>query len=67
MGNRDEEVEEPLPVVDGHILPPDKPGIGVEVDEEACARRPPDLARKPGGMVVTRYGAYYADGGMADS
>ena len=60
-------VKEPLPVVDGHILPPDKPGIGVEVDEAACARRQPDFARKPGGMVVTRYGAYHPDGGVADS
>jgi len=60
-------VKEPLPVVDGHILPPEKPGIGVEVDEEACARYRPDFSRKPGGMVVRQYGAYHEDGGVADS
>ena len=60
-------VKEPLPVVDGHILPPEKPGIGVEVDEEACARRPPDFSKAAGGMIVKRYGAYHEDGGVADS
>ena len=60
-------VKEPLPVVDGHILPPSRPGIGVEVDEEACARRPPDFSRPAGGKVVNPYGAYHEDGGVADS
>ena len=60
-------VVDPLPVVDGHILPPDKPGIGVEVDEAACPRRPPDFERRAGGRVIREYGAYHADGGIADS
>jgi galactonate dehydratase len=60
-------VKDPLPVVAGHILPPDRPGLGVEVDEEACARRAPDFAKAAGGQVVRSYGAYHPDGGVADS
>ncbi|MEZ4684352.1 MAG: galactonate dehydratase, partial [Caldilineaceae bacterium] len=61
-------VKDPLPVVDGHILPPTKPGIGVEVDEEACAKRPPDFSlEKARHMSVGRYGARHADGGVADA
>jgi galactonate dehydratase len=60
-------VKDPLPVVDGHILPPDRPGLGVEVDEEACARRAPDFTKAAGGQVVRSYGAYHPDGGVADS
>lgn len=37
---RDEVVDAPLEIVDGHVLPPTRPGIGVEVDEEAAARYP---------------------------
>jgi galactonate dehydratase len=61
-------VKEPLPVVDGYIYPPAKPGLGVEVDEVACARRQPDFSQlKAGGMVIRSYGAFHADGGVADS
>lgn len=61
-------VKEPLPVIDGHILPPTKPGIGVEVDEDACARRPPDFSlEKARAMSAGRYGAFHPDGGVADS
>jgi galactonate dehydratase len=61
-------VKEPLPVVDGYIYPPTKPGLGVEVDEAACARRPPDFSPlKAGGMATRNYGAFHADGGVADS
>lgn len=60
-------VKEPLPVVDGHILPPDKPGLGVEVDEQACARRQPDFSKAAAGQVVGRYGALHDDGSVADS
>jgi galactonate dehydratase len=59
---------EPLPVVDGHILPPTKPGLGVEVDEAECAKRPPDFSiEKAGGMAMRYYHATHEDGGVADS
>jgi len=61
-------VKEPLPIVDGHILPPTKPGLGVEVDEAACARRPPDFSiAKAGGMAMRYYHATHVDGSVADS
>jgi galactonate dehydratase len=61
-------VREPLPVVDGHILPPTKPGLGVEVDEQACQRYPPDFSvEKVRQMVLGSYGAFHKDGGIADS
>ena len=61
-------VKEPLPVIGGYILPPQKPGIGVEVDEAACARHQPDFSKpRAGGMVVRRYGAFHEDGSVADS
>lgn len=59
-------VKDPLTIVDGHILPPDRPGLGVEVDEEACARRAPDFAKVVGNRVVRGYGAYHPDGGVTD-
>jgi galactonate dehydratase len=37
---RDEVVAEPLIVKDGFIYPSDKPGLGIEVDEQAAARHP---------------------------
>lgn len=61
-------VKEPLPVVDGYIYPPTKPGIGVEVDEAACARYAPDFStHKSGGQIVRSYAAFHPDGGIADS
>ena len=60
-------VVEPLPVVDGHILPPTKPGIGVEVNEAACLRRQPDFSIGTTRTFVSWYGAKHADGGVADS
>ncbi len=33
-------VKEPLQIKNGHILVPDKPGIGVELDETALPRFP---------------------------
>ena len=55
---RDEVVDAPLAIVDGHVLPPETPGIGVRVDEEAAARhpyRPEPEAR-----------AFHLDGAVAD-
>jgi galactonate dehydratase len=61
-------IKEPLPVVNGYIYPPDKPGLGVEVDEAACARRQPDFSKaKAGGMARRNYGAFHEDGSVADS
>lgn len=61
-------IKDPLPVIDGYIHPPEKPGLGVEVDEAACARRQPDFSRAGAGGMTTRvYGAFHTDGGVADS
>jgi galactonate dehydratase len=61
-------VKDPLPIVGGHILPPTSPGLGVEVDEDACARRAPDFSSEHvRGMAMRYYGAFHADGGVADS
>ncbi len=60
-------VDEPLPVVDGHILPPDKPGLGVEVDEAACARHAPDFSSEAVQSSYSLYLAHHHDGGVADS
>jgi galactonate dehydratase len=61
-------VKDPLPVVNGYIQPPTKPGLGIEVDEAACARRPPDFSiGKAGSMARRYYGAAHEDGGVADS
>lgn len=61
-------VRDPLPVVDGHILPPTKPGLGIEVDEAECARRVPDYSfEKAGGMATRYYTAFHEDGSVADS
>ena len=54
-------VVEPLEVKDGHIEPPTKPGIGVEVDEAAVAKQPADFSKQRS----TR--ATHADGSVADS
>ena len=40
-------VKDLLPVVDGYILPPDKPGLGVEVDEDAQPAACPTFPRRP--------------------
>jgi galactonate dehydratase len=37
---RSEVLDEPLAVVDGAIAPPTRPGLGVEIDEQAAARHP---------------------------
>ena len=35
-----------VPFADGHLLPPEVPGLGVEIDEEAAARHAPSGARE---------------------
>lgn len=61
-------VKDPFEVVKGHILPPTKPGLGIEVDEKACAKRKPDYSfDKAGGMATRYYTAFHEDGGVADS
>jgi galactonate dehydratase len=61
-------VKDPLPVRDGWIDPPTRPGLGVEVDEAECARRPPDFSlEKAGGLATRYYGAFHTDGSVADS
>ena len=37
---RNEVVDEPLAVEAGHVLPPTRPGLGVEIDEQAAAGYP---------------------------
>ncbi len=39
-GVRREVVKEPIPLVKGYLEIPEKPGLGVELDEEAAARHP---------------------------
>jgi galactonate dehydratase len=61
-------VKDPLEVVDGYILPPTKPGIGVELDEEACAKRAPDFSvEKVRKTVLGMFQAFHNDGSIADS
>ncbi len=59
-------VKEPLPIVDGHILPPEKPGIGVEVDEAAVARHQPDFSVDKTRQRIAWYREFHPDGGIAD-
>jgi galactonate dehydratase len=37
---RSEVVKEDLVLVDGQMLIPERPGLGIDIDEEACARHP---------------------------
>lgn len=61
-------VKDPLPVVDGYILPPTKPGLGVELDEAACAKRKPDFSiDKVRQNVFGMFQAFHPDGSVADS
>jgi galactonate dehydratase len=55
---RDEVVDAPLQIVDGHVLPPTRPGIGVEVDEVAAALHPyqPEIPAR----------VFYDDGAVGD-
>ncbi|MBM3265209.1 MAG: galactonate dehydratase [candidate division Zixibacteria bacterium] len=56
---RDRVLKEAWPVKDGHLTVPDRPGLGVELDEEA-------LAASPRRDVGIPRGAWHADGSVAD-
>lgn len=56
---RDRVLREPWQVRDGHLEVPDRPGLGVDLDEEALAASPPRATGAP-------RGAYAADGSVAD-
>jgi galactonate dehydratase len=55
---RDEVVIDPVSVVDGHAAVPDKPGLGIDVDEREAAKHP------PGPEPVQRF--FHPDGSVAD-
>jgi galactonate dehydratase len=55
---RDEVATPPLRIVDGHAHPGERPGLGIEVNERACARHPYQETRQPP--------AFHADGSVAD-
>ncbi len=59
-------VKEPLPIVDGYILPPTKPGIGVEVDEAAVLKHQPDFSVDKTRQRIAWYREFHPDGGIAD-
>jgi galactonate dehydratase len=55
---RDEVVQGGARIEGGHVLPPQAPGIGIEIDETAAARHP--AAEAPPIQW------YHADGSVAD-
>ncbi|MEM2905627.1 MAG: galactonate dehydratase [Candidatus Bathyarchaeia archaeon] len=54
---RSEIVKEPLKLEDGYLKPPEKPGLGVELNEEALAKYPY--------KEVDRGSVFYEDGSVA--
>jgi galactonate dehydratase len=59
-------VKEPLPIVDGYILPPTKPGIGVEVDEMAVSKHQPDFSTDTVRQKIAWFREFHPDGSIAD-
>jgi hypothetical protein len=59
-------VKEPLPIRDGYILPPTKPGIGVEVDETAVAKHQPDFSTDTVREKIAWFREVHPDGSIAD-
>ena len=49
---------DPVPLVDGCRIVPDKPGIGVDIDEEA-------LAKQPSFQATDFNGSTHSDGAVA--
>ena len=59
--------KEPFVLNDGYFERPTTPGLGVEVDEAACARRQPDFSPESiRRQSIDLYGGVYDDGGVAD-
>lgn len=56
---RDRVLQEPWPVKQGQLVVPERPGLGVELDEGVIASSPP----RPVGVPR---GAWFADGSVAD-
>lgn len=52
-------LKEPWAVERGHLVVPDRPGLGVDLDEEVIASSPPRAVGVP-------LGAWFADGSVAD-
>jgi galactonate dehydratase len=57
--NRDRILRDPWPVTKGHLEVPDRPGLGVELDEDALMASPMRPLGKSGG-------AWQSDGSVAD-
>ena len=56
---RDRVLKQPWPVEGGHLVVPDRPGLGVDLDEAAIAASPPRAIGVP-------LGAWFGDGSVAD-
>ena len=52
--------------VDGYILPPTKPGTGVEVDETAVSKHQPDFSTEKVRQQIAWFREYHPDGNVAD-
>ena len=55
---RDQVIQEPLPIVDGFVPLPEKPGLGVELDMEAISKLPY--------QPRDYHSSFWPDGGVAD-
>ena len=56
---RSKVLKEPWPVQNGHLVVPDRPGLGIDLDEAVIAASPPRTVGVP-------HGAHFADGSVAD-
>jgi L-alanine-DL-glutamate epimerase-like enolase superfamily enzyme len=50
---RDQVVDTPLVIADGHVVPAEQPGSGMEIDEDAAARYPTNVSRSCVGTTTT--------------
>jgi galactonate dehydratase len=55
---RDDVVSGVPPIVDGHMVPPEAPGLGIEVDEAEAAAHPYE--------PEPQYRWFHEDGGVAE-